>query len=260
MRLFKYDFPTITLKKVIKSVPAELKLVLPKQPEIQKVVVTNPPDPVMVPPVKFPEVQKVHVENQPAPVNFPTKMVVHVDNPTKPPDTQKVHVENQVVIPEPKFPDFKKMFDELRDGLQKIMPINEGNRPGKADPTKYVPVRLTNGEKFYSALKDAYTAASASVPGSILLGYVVTGQAVISSGGVAVQLPSGALKNGVIISARSTNSGDITIGNRNVTNTEDGTGSGYILEPGSSVSYGVTNTNVIWINGSTGDVVSWSGS
>lgn len=89
----------------------------------------------------------------------------------------------------------------------------------------------------------------------------VVGQAKIASTGTAVQLSAGALNNGVIISAASgNNAAGVTIGGSGVTNTVNGTGNGYILAPGASVSFAVDNVNRLYINGTTGDIVSWAGS
>lgn len=88
----------------------------------------------------------------------------------------------------------------------------------------------------------------------------LNGQAKIASTGVAIQLGSNVLLNGVIITALSTNAATIEIGGSGVTNTTDGTGNGYILAAGASVSFAVTNTNVLWINGTSGDIVSFAGS
>jgi hypothetical protein len=86
------------------------------------------------------------------------------------------------------------------------------------------------------------------------------GQAKIAVTGTAVNLPSKAAVNGVILTAKSTNAAAITVGVSGVTNTVDGTGNGYILEAGSSISFAVTNTNLIFINGTIGDIVSYAGS
>lgn len=91
--------------------------------------------------VEFPETQKVEVVN-PAPVQK-----VEVINQEKPlqkidfPAIQPVSVTNQVDIP-----------------------TGQGNIAGKTDPSRYVPVRLTNGEKYYNALEDAFVSASAKSP------------------------------------------------------------------------------------------------
>jgi hypothetical protein len=40
----------------------------------------------------------------------------------------------------------------------------------------------------------------------------------------------------------------------------DGTGNGSILTAGSTKSIAATNTNLIWINGTAGDIISFIGS
>ena len=89
----------------------------------------------------------------------------------------------------------------------------------------------------------------------------VTGQAKIATTGTAVQLASNTLTQGVLISSLSTNSASITIGTSSgVTNTVDGTGNGSILTAGSTKSIAATNTNLVWINGTAGDIISFIGS
>ena len=88
----------------------------------------------------------------------------------------------------------------------------------------------------------------------------LNGQAKIASTGVAVQLPANPLLNGVIVTALSTNSATIEIGTSGVTNTVDGTGNGYILAAGASISWAVTDVSDLWINGTSGDIVSFAGS
>jgi hypothetical protein len=91
----------------------------------------------------------------------------------------------------------------------------------------------------------------------------LVGQAKIASTGTAVQLNGGTsqpLTNGVIITALSGNAATIEIGGSGVTNTSNGTGNGYILAAGASISFAAADTSDIWINGSSGDIVSWAGS
>lgn len=91
----------------------------------------------------------------------------------------------------------------------------------------------------------------------------LVGQAKIAVTSTAVRLNGGTsqpLTNGIIISAPSGNVAPILIGGSGVTNTADGTGNGYVLAPGASISFAVNNTNVLYINGSSGDYVSWAGS
>jgi len=86
------------------------------------------------------------------------------------------------------------------------------------------------------------------------------GQAKITSTGTAVQLAVNALTNGVIVTAYSSNAAPISIGGSSVTNTVDGTGNGYILEAGGSVSFACQDMSELWINGTSGDIVSMAGS
>ena len=99
---------------------------------------------------------------------------------------------------------------------------------------------------------------SYSVPALSAAG--VFGQAKVATTGTAVQLGSAALLNGVIICALSTNAAPIEIGTSSVNSTHDGTGNGYVLVPGAACSFAVTNTNVLYINGTGGDGVSFGGS
>jgi hypothetical protein len=78
--------------------------------------------------------------------------------------------------------------------------------------------------------------------------------------GSAVQLSNQVLLNGVIFTAKSTNTGSIFLGGASVNTTTDGTGNGYILEPGASISAAVTNVNVFYAIGTVNDVLSWMGS
>lgn len=78
--------------------------------------------------------------------------------------------------------------------------------------------------------------------------------------GSALNLASGALLNGVIVTAKSTNAQPVEIGVAGVTTTVDGTGNGYILEAGSSISFAVTDVSSLYAIGTSGDVISWAGS
>lgn len=104
------------------------------------------------------------------------------------------------------------------------------------------------GNSNYSAVRSVI--ANATGP--------VTGQAQMT--GSAVQLTAGALLNGVIITARSSNAAPVELGLASVTNTINGTGNGYILEAGTSISFAVTDVSTIYAIGNSGDVISWAGS
>lgn len=115
------------------------------------------------------------------------------------------------------------------------------------------------------------TTASASIPVVIASNQVVpisnplvttplVGQAKIATTGTAVQLSTQTLSNGVIISANGANATPISIGGSGVNNTVGGTGNGYLLAAGASISFAMANVNDLYINGTAGDYVSWAGS
>ena len=89
---------------------------------------------------------------------------------------------------------------------------------------------------------------------------IVTGQAKIASTGVAVQLPSNVLFNGVTVKSKlGNNAAGVLIGSAGVTNAADGTGAGFILAPGDSVLLNIPNSNLVSVNGTAGDIVSFAG-
>ena len=87
----------------------------------------------------------------------------------------------------------------------------------------------------------------------------VTGQAKIATTGTAVALASNVLVNGVVVKAKSTNAATIFVGGATVTSVYDGTGPGYPLAPGEAMSFAVSNSNSLYINGTANDVVSFGG-
>lgn len=88
---------------------------------------------------------------------------------------------------------------------------------------------------------------------------VIAGQAKIAVTSTVVALGSNALVNGIVVKAAKTNVANILIGPSGVTTTYDGTGNGYCLEPGAAMSFACSNTNLIFINGTAGDFVSFGG-
>lgn len=89
---------------------------------------------------------------------------------------------------------------------------------------------------------------------------IVTGQAKVAVTGTAIQLGTNALVNGLVIKAKSTNNATCgTIGSASVTNTVDGTGNGYITCPGEAASFATNNSNVIYVNGTAGDIFTFEG-
>ena len=61
-----------------------------------------------------------------------------------------------------------------------------------------------------------------------------TGQKKIAVTNTAIVLGSGALVNGVVVKAKSTNTGPVFVGPTGVTTLDDGTGNGYALAPGAA--------------------------
>ena len=71
----------------------------------------------------------------------------------------------------------------------------------------------------------------------------------------AAALPSQALVNGIVLTAKTSNTGTVYVGPAGVT-----TATGYPLIGGQSISYGVTNLNALYVIGTnTSDVVTFTG-
>lgn len=82
-------------------------------------------------------------------------------------------------------------------------------------------------------------------------------QAVTAS---AVALPDYRLANGFVLTAATSNAGDVLVGSTSaVTTAIDGSGTGYRLVPGQSISFGVTTPAALWIIGTASDVVYLAG-
>lgn len=153
MNIYDKKIPVRIKKTFKKSYPS----ITAKVPKVQKVKVINTPETKVV----LPDVQKVEVINQET-VKIPEIQKVEVVNPTiipTLPDIHKVEVTNQIELPDIKIPDIQKV--QVLNPTE--IPIGNGNIAGKADPEKYVPVRLTDGKKFYKGLEDAYVSAAKTV-------------------------------------------------------------------------------------------------
>jgi hypothetical protein len=88
---------------------------------------------------------------------------------------------------------------------------------------------------------------------------VVCGQKAIAATGTAVALVGNPLVNGVVVKAKTGNLAKVFVGPSGVNTVDDGTGLGYPLLPGESISFGVTSTSAIFINGTAGDIVYFAG-
>lgn len=149
-----------------------------KKKNIKKVreVVEIPTQIPIVVKVSLPEVQKVEVTNKPEPKVYPDTQNVKITNT----DVIAEKIAEKIEIPKPvtpekiEIPDTVKIsnIEEIAKRLAKEIvfpnkmevtnqptldiPIGKANIPGEADPERYVPVRLTNGKKFYEALQEAF--------------------------------------------------------------------------------------------------------
>lgn len=87
---------------------------------------------------------------------------------------------------------------------------------------------------------------------------VKTGQKAVAVTGTAIKLSDvNGLTNGAIVKADSANAAPIVIGGSSITNTVDGTGNGFVLVAGESISVPVADLSNIFINGTSGDHVYW---
>lgn len=107
---------------------------------------------------------------------------------------------------------------------------------------------------FWQATQPVSGTVTISIPTTI-----ATGQAKVAVTNTAVQLATNTLTRGVAIKANPTNTAAITIGASSVTATADGTGNGFILKPGDAATFTVSNSNVLWINGTANDYISFEG-
>jgi len=84
-----------------------------------------------------------------------------------------------------------------------------------------------------------------------------TGQAKIAVTSTAVMLPITVPFKQIIIIAKVTNTADILVGIESVANTEDGTGTGVIVPPGASITMAASDSIPLYINGTSGDIISY---
>lgn len=95
------------------------------------------------------------------------------------------------------------------------------------------------------------------VPVSTPLAAPVVGQYKVTA--TATAIGSGALVNGVVVKAKSTNAGTVWVGGSGVTTTDDGTGNGFALAAGDAVSFSVSNLSAIYAKGTANDVLYFAG-
>lgn len=92
-------------------------------------------------------------------------------------------------------------------------------------------------------------------------GAPVVGQAVIAVTGTAVALSATSKPlpmSSVFVAALSTNTAKMTVGGSGVNNTVNGSGNGFIIEAGQTVPVMANDLADVFINGTVGDIVSFS--
>jgi len=93
--------------------------------------------------------------------------------------------------------------------------------------------------------------ANSPIVGQVVI--AVTGTAVVLSS-VEIELPT----RSILVAALSTNTAAMTVGGSAITNTIDGSGNGFILEAGQSVPIFTTDLSDIYVNGTAGDIATFS--
>lgn len=151
-------------KKINQIEQVNREIHITPNPAIQKVEVTNPQEATVIPPVTFPAIQKVEVTNPQEitieKVTFPTQLDVIVKNPSQPANLQRVEkLLNDLLLKE--YPITKEVT--ITNPTNIDIPIGNANDPKSANPSRYIPVRLTDGGRFYNAMADAYVSAAKTV-------------------------------------------------------------------------------------------------
>lgn len=108
-------------------------------------------------------------------------------------------------------------------------------------------------------LSAIWTKLSGTLAVTTPVGAPVAGAKAVAVTGTAVALGSGALSNGVIIKAKSSNAGSVVVGPSGVTNAVTSSANGYELAPGEAISVAAANLSQVYINGAAGDFVFYAG-
>lgn len=105
-------------------------------------------------------------------------------------------------------------------------------------------------------LSGTLTTSLATVPQADLPSAPLVNQKTVTTAGTAVQLQTNTLKVGIIVQALSTNAGSVFVGPSTVS-----ASTGFELQAGQATSFGVSNSNAIWVDAATnGDKVCWAAS
>lgn len=119
---------------------------------------------------------------------------------------------------------------------------------------------LVGGKLYDIVLLGDPTTGNAVSPGGSVGTTAISGQTKIATTGTQVVVGSSTgLANGVAIKASKKNAANIMVGPTGVTATDDGTGNGFELAPGDSISFSVSTLANLFINGTSGDFITYTG-
>lgn len=216
---------------------------------------------------KFPEIQKIVGD---VGVKFPAvqKISGTVNAIVKFPDIFKVEVTNlpeqkEIVFPTSTKVDLTKeqqqIFKQIIDSLN--FPLGQGSGVDslKANPSRYINVRMTNGKQFIESLhsinanngqlanllKEINNKTSSSSGATDTTPTIfASGRTTVTTAGTQVQLSSNECKS-ITVKALITNTGKIYVGGSDVDSTN-----GFELNAGESMSIEISNTDKVWIDSS----------
>ena len=121
-------------------------------------------------------------------------------------------------------------------------------------------IGLVAGTAVSLQLAGTNVSASNPVPASLPVSTsIYTGQGLTTGSQVQIHSGSQAIVNQVTVKSNLSNVTNVSVGLTGVNATQDGTGNGYILNPGDSVDLPVSNLNLVYINGAAGAIVSYMG-
>lgn len=156
------------------------------------------------------------------------------------------------------FPGEIYVKDELNDSVSDTF-TNVDDLVARLQRLGYVDWNISESNNPNNGLTDNQLRASAIAVETPLPASPIVGQLKIANTGTAIQMPSIALKNGIVIKASSTNAANLFVGPSGVTTIDTGLGNGYKLEPGEAISFSILNTNTLYVNGTAGDIFYYSG-
>jgi hypothetical protein len=129
----------------------------------------------------------------------------------------------------------------------------------RASPVPFTTTQLASslGQKTMAASTSVTIASNqstlpVSVMGDVNPATILSGQ--VTATGTATALASNVLANGIVITSAASNTAVVYVGPTGIDNT-----TGYALSPGGSISYGVANSNGVYIYGASGGTVFWTG-